>query len=399
METTLKIYEAKVRATDDTGIFAVSFVEQPAIEKNFVALKRGANAALTRLKIDVKKQILTGAVLVPDMLIYRDGKDNNMEEHYLKYTADDIELIRNKMMRTGVALKSTTHQHEKTLRGNYMIECWIVTDPKRDKSVALGLGEMPKGTLMASYQVRNARYWETQVMTGNVKGFSIEGLFNYKKVEMKKPQLDPKKAAAALGKKPNRVSAFLSAMAAMLDGDTAADADAVAAIASDDETGSGTPALIFTLADGGEVEVDADGYATLEDGSTVPAGDHALDDGNFITIDDDGKFVITTEEAAAEEPAAAPAAVAAARQKAKEDAKALVTKQAAAKAKPATATSKEIAKLKAQIAKLEAEPSAKPAKPVVEVAAPAKTGKDAPFTDRVAAALSGQLQRKNGSAK
>lgn len=387
METKLKIYEAKIRATDDTGIFAVSFVEQPAIEKNFVALSRAAAAVKTVLKIDKQKQILTGAVLVPDMLIYRDGKDNNMEEHYLKYTAEDIELIRNKMMRTGVALKNTTHQHERPLRGNYLIECWIVTDPKRDKSVAMGMGEMPKGTLMASYQVRNARYWETQVLTGNVKGFSIEGLFNYNNVEMKKPQLTRQKAAA----KPSKGVAFLKALTAFLEGDSSADADAVAAEADKDETDSGTPLLIFTLADGGEIEVDAEGYATLEDGSTVPAGEHALDDGNFIVIDDDGKLVVTTEEADAEEPAAAPAAVAQARKEAKAKAKAKQFLAAAAK-DPKT----QIANLKAQLAKLEAEPSTKKAKPKVEAAAATEVDKDAPFTDKIAAALSGQRARKTG---
>lgn len=387
METKLKIYEAKIRATDDTGIFAVSFVETPAIEKNFVALSRAAAAVKTRLKLDVKKQVLTGAVLIPDILIYRNGEGTNLGEHYLKYTAEDIELIRDKMMRTGVALKTTTHQHERPLRGNYLIEAWIVTDPKRDKSVALGLGEMPKGTLMASYKVRNKRYWDTQVATGKVLGFSIEGLFNYNNVEMSKPQLTPKKAAAALGKKPNKVSAFLGAIAALLEGDSSAEADAVADEADKDETDSGTPVLIFTLADGGEIEVDAEGYATLEDGSTVPAGEHALDDGNFIVIDDDGKLVVTTEEAEGEEAAAAPAAVAQARAKAKADGKKFVTAQSKGGNNKA-----QIAALKAKIAKLEAEPSTRKAKPKVETA---KLAKDAPFTDKLAAALSGQRERKN----
>src|SRR5690349_11139008 len=145
METKLPIFECKIRATDDTGIYAVSFVEVPAIEKNFVALSRAAAAVKTQLKItNAAKQILTGAILVPDMLIYRNGEGTKLGEHYLRYTAEDIELIAHKMMRTGVALKNTTHQHERQLRGNQLVEFWIVQDPKRDKSVALGLGEMPK---------------------------------------------------------------------------------------------------------------------------------------------------------------------------------------------------------------------------------------------------------------
>lgn len=394
METKLPIYEAKVRATDDTGIVAISFVEVPAIEKNFVALSRAAAAVKTQLKVtNAQKQILTGAILIPDMLMYRNGEGTNLGEHYLKYTAEDIELIAHKMMRTGIALKNTTHQHERQLRGNQLVECWIVQDPKRDKSVALGLGEMPKGTLMASYKVRNRRYWETQVLTGNVKGFSLEGLFNYNKVEMKKPLVTPAKAATALGKSPSKGIAFLKALTAMLEGDSTADADAVADEAKKDETDSGTPLLIFTLADGGEVEVDAEGYATLDDGTAMPAGEHQLDDGNFIVIDDAGMLVVTAEEATAEEPAAAPAAVAAARQKAKDDAKALVTKQAANKAKDPNAG--KIAKLQAEIAKLKAEPSTAPAKPAVGTTT--ALAADAPFTDKIAHALTLKLQRKNAS--
>lgn len=393
METKLPIYEAKIRATDDTGIFAVSFVEVPAIEKNFVALSRAAAAVKTQLKItDKQKQILTGAILIPDMLIYRNGEGTSLGEHYLKYTAEDIELIAHKMMRTGIALKNTTHQHQRQLRGNQLVEFWIVTDSKRDKSVALGLGEMPKGTLMASYKVRNKRYWDMQVLTGNVKGFSIEGLFNYNNVEMSKPQLTPKKAATVLGKKPSVGVAFLKSLTALLEGDSAAEADAVADEAKKDETDSGTPALIFTLADGGEVEVDADGYATLEDGSTVPAGEHALDDGNFITIDDSGMFVITTEEPDAAAPAEAPAAVAQAREKAKADAKALITKQNAANPNAA-----KIAKLEAEVARLKGTPTTKPVKQKVASAAPVALAKDAPFTDRVAFVLSANLARKNAA--
>lgn len=388
----MKIYEAKIRQNDDTGIYAVSFVEVPAVERNFVALSRAAAAVQTRLKVsDPQKQILTGALLVPDMLIYRDGTDApSLGEHYLKYTAQDIELISHKMMRTGVALKNTTHQHERPLRGNQLVEFWIVKDPKVDKSVALGLGEMPKGTLMASYKVRNKRYWDTQVLTGNVKGFSIEGLFNHNNVEqMKKPQVTPGAVATTLGSK-NKVSAFLSAMAAMLDGSTAADASAVADEAKKDDTGSGEVALIFTLADGGEVEVDKDGYATLAaDGTEMPAGEHALDDGNFITIDDNGMFVLTTPDASATTPAAAPAAVTQQRQKAKDDAKALLTKQ-----KAADPNATKIAALQAQIAALKKEPSITQAKPTVEKTVLAK---DAPFTDRVAAALSAKLERKNAA--
>jgi len=384
----LPIYDAKISDLGETGIFAMSFVEVPAVEEMFVALR--ANAVKVMLVKNAAKQILTGVVLKPNQLIYRN--DDDFGEYYLRYTAEDIERISQKMMRTGVALRNTTHQHEDKLKGNYLTEVWIVEDPKRDKSVALGLGEQPKGTLCASYKIGDAKYWRDEIVTGNVKGFSLEGLFNYKNVKMSKPQMTPAKTAAAL-KKPSAVVSFLKSVTAMLEGDTVAEADAVADVAAADETNSGTPFLIFTLADGSEVDVDADGFATL-DGEQMPAGDHPLDDGNILVIDDAGLMVVTTEEADAVDPAAAPAALAAQRAEAKEKAKTYLAAQKTVAKDPNAA---KIAALQAQIAKLKAAPSTEKAKQKV-------TGTAAPETDpskmttaqKMAAVIQARRERQEG---
>lgn len=174
MSNKIPIYEAKLGREDTDGIYAMSFVDIPANESNFIALRK---ARIVKVNLNRSKQILTGVVLVPDQLIYRN--DTNLGEYYIKFTASDIEKIALKMMKTGLALNNTTHQHESPLEGNYLAELWIVEDPKSDKAAALGLGELPKGTLVASYKVDNAKYWRDEVLTGNVKGFSLEGIFNF----------------------------------------------------------------------------------------------------------------------------------------------------------------------------------------------------------------------------
>lgn len=377
MATKLPIYEAKITGMDNTGIFALSFVDFPANDHNFVALKARVPV---KLKLDKQKQVLTGVVLVPDQLIYR--YDQALGEYYLRFTAPDIEKIAQKMMRTGVALQTTTHQHEKPLRGNYLTELWIVSDPKRDKAVALGLGELPAGTLVASYKISDPNYWRTEVMTGNVKGFSIEGLFNFNNVNMKKTATTPKKAPA---KKTAGVVSFFKSMAAMLEGegDTEAAAEDLVDEAGKDEVGAGEPYLIFELAEGGEVQVDSDGYATLN-GEQMPAGEHALADGNFIVIDDSGMLVVTEPEADGTEPA--DPATALAKQKAKARAKQFLAAQAKADPKAA-----QIAALKKKLAELEKEPSAGKAKPAVET--PAKTAAEMTFTEKMAAVIKSRQER------
>lgn len=296
METKIPIYECKVMGTDNTGIFAISFVELPANEHNFVTLGKQRPV---KLSLDKQKQILTGVVLIPEQPIYR--YDEALGEYYIKFTAPDIEKIALKMMKTGLALSTTTHQHEKPLKGNYLTEIWIVSNSKKDKAAALGLGELPVGTLMASYKIEDAKYWHDEVLSGNVKGFSLEGIFNFKNVTMKKDaktvaQL-AKEQAAAKRKPKGKVAAALAAMFnVLMEGETETAAEDLVDEAAKDEVDAGDPFLIFELAEGGEVWVDADGYAT-KDGEQMPAGEHALSDGNFIVIDDSGMLVVTQPEA------------------------------------------------------------------------------------------------------
>lgn len=59
---------------------------------------------------------------------------------------------------------------------------------------------------------------------------------------------------------------------------------------------SGEAYVLFVLADGKEVYVDQDGFATLDD-EQMPAGEHKLADGNLLVIDKDGQFVETQQVA------------------------------------------------------------------------------------------------------
>lgn len=289
-KTKIPVYNCALDESDDTGIFAISFVDFPANEQNFIKLNKQIKLSLNKFK-----QVLTGVVLIPDQMIYRNDAD--IGEYYIKFSAQEIEKIAAKMMSKGIALKNTTHQHESILKGNYLTELWIVEDPKKDKSNALGLGEFPRGTLMASYKVQDAKYWRDEVLTGNVKGFSLEGIFNFNKTLMKK-NFKP-----LAGGKPNKggtlykMGTFFRGVAAFLEeNETEADTEELVDEAAKDEVEAGDPFLIFELQDGGEVWVDADGFATL-DGEQMPAGEHALSDGNYIVIDEAGLLVVTQEEA------------------------------------------------------------------------------------------------------
>jgi hypothetical protein len=265
--------------SDETGIYAISFVDSPANEVEFVAL--GEQAQPQYLSRDTQKQILTGVVLKPDQLIYRNSPQ--IGEHYIRFSSEQIEKIAQKMMRTGIALNTTTHQHHQPLDGNYLVELWIVEDPERDKSRALGFANLPQGTLMCSYKIEDRKYWDEQVMAGHIRGFSLEGLFN-QQIAMNKHINHSKQKDGTMNKKPKE-TLLQRVRRVLLDIENVTRADA---------TASGEAFVLFTLADGKEVRIDQDGFATI-DGSQAPAGEHKLANGNLLVIDGQGQFVETKE--------------------------------------------------------------------------------------------------------
>ncbi len=274
----LPIYNCIIDDNEDelTGILAISFVDSPANEVDFVALQGETAIQLSR---DEKKQILTGVVLKPEQLIYRNSPQ--LGDYYIRFSAEQIEKIAQKMMRTGIALHNTTHQHQNKLSGNYLTELWIVTDPQTDKSKALGFENLPKGTLMCSYKVGDREYWNTEVMTGHVRGFSLEGFFN-QLPEITKPK---NQNNVKMNKKKPRQTLLGRIARILLD---------IEDVKKADVTASGTPYVVFVLADGTEANVDEDGFATLN-GEQMPAGEHQLANGNLLVIDEQGQFVETRE--------------------------------------------------------------------------------------------------------
>ena len=178
----MKIVELVIDENDlESGIEAVSVVESPAIEENFIALKKHE---LELKEIDKEKRILMGAALVPNKQIYRRNDKN--EEYYIYFSEDTVrkasELF---LMRSNQ--NNATYEHDKKLNGMSVVESWIIEDEKIDKSVKHGF-KLPKGTWMISMKVNNEDVWK-DVKDGKVKGFSIEGYFA-DRYEMKQEQIE-----------------------------------------------------------------------------------------------------------------------------------------------------------------------------------------------------------------
>jgi|TARA_R110000824_G_scaffold164213_1_gene340367 hypothetical protein len=173
-------------AQEMMGIEAISIVENPAIEENFLALKAEKVEEIKLAEVNKDKKILMGALLIPNKPIYRQSAD---EEYYIYFSKDTINKASQMYLKNGNQNNSTLeHQHE--LSGLTLVESWIVEDEKYDKSRKYGLN-VPVGTWMGSVKVNNDEVWNDYVKNGKVKGFSIEGYFA-DKVEMNKEEKEAK---------------------------------------------------------------------------------------------------------------------------------------------------------------------------------------------------------------
>ena len=162
---------------EEGGIEAISIVESPAIESDFVALN---NQEIKLAEIDKEKRILLGALLIPNKPIYRTGDEG---EYYIFFSKNTIVKASQMYLKNGYQNNSTL-EHDQALKGLTLVESWIVESETQDKSRKYGLN-VPVGTWMGAVKVNNDEIWNEYVKTDKVKGFSIEGYFADK---MEKPK-------------------------------------------------------------------------------------------------------------------------------------------------------------------------------------------------------------------
>ena len=156
------------------GVFAISLVEEPAIESNFVAL----NKHEVSLKVvDEEKRIVLGIALKPNKKIYRKKKDY---EYNVVFSAETVRKASELYLRE-LRNNNTTLGHEKLAQDVSLSESWIVEDVEKDKTAIYGI-DAAVGDWAIAMKVNNDNVWE-DVKKGTYLGFSIEGIFDESMVD------------------------------------------------------------------------------------------------------------------------------------------------------------------------------------------------------------------------
>ena len=181
----MKIIELIIDENDEySGVDAISLVEFPAIEENWVALNENKREYKFKA-LDEDKKILIGALLVPNKMIYRKDGD---EEYYIHFTKETVKKASELYLMNGNA-NNATYEHIKEVEGVSLVESWIVEDKEKDKSALYDLN-LPVGTWVGAVKVNNEKLWEMAKVEGSIRGFSIEGYFAERATDRPKEQIE-----------------------------------------------------------------------------------------------------------------------------------------------------------------------------------------------------------------
>ena len=160
----------KYKVGIDSETYAISMVESPAIESDFVALSKDEEKRVF-LESD-ERHMVYGAALIPDKDIYR---NNGEQEFYISFTKESIEKMSQDFMKN-YRQNEVTLDHDEMANDITITESWLVEDPYKDKANALGIN-VPKGSWMIGMKVNQIDVWE-RVKSGELKGFSVESMIS-----------------------------------------------------------------------------------------------------------------------------------------------------------------------------------------------------------------------------
>lgn len=167
----IPIYNIEVNLDDDaTGMTAISFVEDPAIESNFLYFNKETKPMVFKVE-DKMQHKVTGCAIWADKPIYRYSP--SIGEYYTVFTPETIDRIVHKYAKQGLNNLVDLQHNGKMIDGVVMVEYFIKDtskgiDPK-------GFEEIADGSLFVTYKIEDDELWNEIINPeSEFKGFSIE---------------------------------------------------------------------------------------------------------------------------------------------------------------------------------------------------------------------------------
>ena len=164
----LPIYKMTVDEVDE-GVSFVALVDQPAIERPFMAFSKQFKFTETG-----ERRVLTGPLMLADTPIYRNDAERG--EYYVVFEKPTIRKIVEKYFKQGNQ-HNVNAEHAIPVDGVFMFESYII-DRERGVMPPKGYDDVPDGSWFGSFKVENEEVWENRA---TFSGFSVEGIFGLEK--------------------------------------------------------------------------------------------------------------------------------------------------------------------------------------------------------------------------
>jgi hypothetical protein len=263
----------------EQGIDATALVENPAIQRNWMAFKEHKDFKFKTHNED--KRILAGALMVADFPMYR---NMNGKEFFVKFSSETIEQLADRMVLNNKLTAFNFEHDSKKELADMHIQQFFIINTELGVNTPIGFEELPNGSLFAFVKVNNEQVWNDYVKTGIVKGFSIEGNFATKE-EFSEQQiineLEQINKIDNMSEALKKLNELTDKLKAKFSSEPEPTKDPIK-----DEPVKMAEA---TLTDGTKVMYEgelAEGtIVLLEDGTAAPDGEHTFEDGTVISIE------------------------------------------------------------------------------------------------------------------
>jgi len=183
----LQIYKAQIdpNPTSDLEVNFIGLVDRPAIERNFQAFNDLKQKA--KFTLNEEKRIISGPAMIADMPLYR--KDDQLGEYYVVFDKEAIRCIVEKFSAKGYLKNFNLFHDDQQQVSDVTIFNSFISDSELGVPALKGFEDVADGSWFISAKVNNEGVWN-KVKAGDIKGFSVEGLFSYIPVVQQKLSVD-----------------------------------------------------------------------------------------------------------------------------------------------------------------------------------------------------------------
>lgn len=258
MATNIPFYKAFIGDELD-GIFAISLVDMPAVERDFVCFKKEDEKYQKFSISNEDEHLVTGVVMLADTPIYR--RDGDFE-YYLVFTKETIKDMAQKMLQNGTQNNVDLQHDGKLINGISMVELFIKDSAKGIEPNFVS--DVPDGSLMATFHVEDEELWQ-KLHTDEINGFSLEGYFSYSIIENNNMKNNTNKLMKKITETMSKIEEILKG-ALMSFGSVTTD-QGVINWDGEDEIAVGVE--VYGLDENGERVEIADGEYKAEDGKII----------------------------------------------------------------------------------------------------------------------------------